>query len=170
MAVRKYIFWLTKKGVKTYKVEQKGKFDLVPYRGDEYYPGTDFEDFAKWFQKTAAIRENEYIDFCYLSDTPIDSSLFDFQTSEKSSWDKGEIDLFCKKEIRISNYEVYYSESKCFVCQNVDIYPGQTLKKLYVKCVPDFSIETIEEEDTGSEKTSILNRFYMSRLKEIGGK
>ena len=41
--------------------------------------------------------------------------------------------------------------------------------KMYLKCIPEFSVETKKKIDTGSEETSLVNRFFIDRLKELGG-
>ena len=40
---------------------------------------------------------------------------------------------------------------------------------MFLKCIPEFSVETKEKIDTGSEETSLVNRFFIDRLKELGG-
>lgn len=169
MKVRKYLFWFCRDGIRTYKVSGKGSFELVKPLGNDYFRGHDLTSFSEWFQKYASITADEYIDFCFLSDQKIESRLLKYSTREKSSWDKTEISTFCAKHIPASIYEFIYDEGKSFVCQNGNVYDSGNVRKMYVKCVPEFSVETKERVDEGSPETSMLNRYYMDRLKELRG-
>ena len=40
---------------------------------------------------------------------------------------------------------------------------------MYLKCIPEFSVETREKIDTGSEEISLVNRFHLDKLKELDG-
>lgn len=167
MEIRKYLFWMTAKGIQTYKVTQKGTFKLVYFKGEERYTDTDITKFIKWFNKYASITEDEYIDFCYLSDHPIDSSLFQYKTKEKSSWDKKEISIFCAKYMNIASYEIVIDAENSFVCQTGNLTDGDKITKIYLKCLPEFSLDTVERIDPGSEETSLLSKYFIERLKEI---
>ena len=169
MAVRKYLFWMSDKGIQTYKVVGNECFELIKFKGKDTYPDTNLDKFAKWFYEIAAIATDDYIDFCYLSDKEIDSNIFKHQTSTISSWDKKEILMFCSHFLSFENYEVAYSDENSFVCQNSDLYSDQKLKRIYLKCIPEFKIQTEKKIDKGSEETSVLNRFYREWLKEIEG-
>lgn len=169
MAVRKYLFWMTDKGIRTYKVVGKNDYELVKFMGKEINPETNLDEFAKWFYKTAGITTEDYIDFCYLSERKIDSEVFNHQTSTTSSWDKNEINVFCSKYLSIENYEVSYSEEKSFICQNSDLHSRQELKKLFLKCIPEFNIQTEEQIEEGLEETALVNQLYFEWLKELGG-
>lgn len=169
MAVRKYLFWMTDQGIRTYKVVGKSKYELIKFKGKDINPEVDLDKFAKWFYKTAAITADDYIDFCYLSEKRIDSEVFKHQTSINSSWDKKEINAFCSTYLSIENYEVFYSEEKSFVCQNSDLHKGQELRKIYLKCIPEFNIQAEEQIEEGSEETSLVNQLYFEWLKELGG-
>lgn len=118
MEVRKYLFWMTDQGIKTYKMTGKGIFELVRFKGEDMYTDTDISAFVAWFDKNASITEDEYIDFCYLSDRPVKASFFNYGTKEKSSWNKSEIGIFCDKYINLANYEVIVNKDISFVCQS----------------------------------------------------
>ena len=167
MSVRKYLFWFYDKGIKTYKVTSSGKFELLKPSGQDTYMGHDLDKFLSWFQKSAAITEDEYIDFCFLSDKKIDSPLLEYHISNKSSWDKQEIQMFMDKYVHSDSYQIFYSENASFVSQNGNIFNPDTIKKLYMKCIPEFSVETEEKIDTGSEETSLVSRYFIDKLKEL---
>lgn len=169
MAVRKYLFWKCKDGIRTYKVTQKGTFELMRPSGRDVFSDGDLTKFFAWFHKNAAITEDEFIDFCFLSEEEIESPLLNYSTTSKSSWDKQEISVFCEKYITSDTYEVVYAKDKSFICQNGNVFDKKKVKKLYVKCIPEFSIDTKEKIDTGSEETSLVNRYFIDRLKELGG-
>ena len=168
MAIRKYLFWKSKDGIRTYKVTQKGTFELMKPSGKDVFEDIDWTAFFSWFHKHAAITDDEYIDFCFLSDEKIESPLLDYCSTSKSSWDKQEIGIFCEKYIHAETYEIMYSENESFVYQSGNVL--NKVRKMYLKCIPEFSIETKEKIDTGSEETSLVNRFFIDRLKELGGK
>lgn len=172
MAIRKYLFWKNKDGIRTYKVTKKGAFELMKPSGKEVFGEDNWNDFFSWFLKSAAITEDEYIDFCFLADEEINSPLLNcsnYSSKSKSSWDKKEIEIFCEKYILADTYKIIYSEDKCFTCQNGNVLDADKVKKMYLKCIPKFSIETVEKIDTGSEETSLLNRYFRDRLKELSG-
>ena len=169
MSVRKYLFWMNQEGIRTYKVTQKGTFELMKPSGKDVYSGSNIKNFYEWFHKSAAITEDEYIDFCFLSDSEIKSALFDcdYAASTKSSWDKQEIEIFCDKYMNVKTYEVFYAEDKSFICQSGNVYDKKDIKKLYMKCVPEFSIETKEKVEAGSEETSVVNLYFIEKLKSL---
>lgn len=170
MSVRKYLFWLCDEGIKTYKVIGSGTFEILRPAGREVYKEKDLSSFFSWFHKSAAITEDEFIDFCFLSEQSIDSPLLEYTNVTKSSWDKQEIDAFCNKYMDVKNYEIYYAEDKSFVCQTGNVLRKEEIKRMYLKCIPEFSIETKEKIDAGSEETSLVNRFFIERLKELEDK
>lgn len=169
MAIRKYLFWKSKDGIRTYKVTQKGTFELMRPSGRDVFEDVDWTTFFSWFHKSASITDDDYIDFCFLSDEKIVSPLLDYSSSSKSSWDKQEIGIFCDKYLHVDTYEILYSENERFVCQSGNVLDKNKIRKMYLKCIPEFSIETKEKIDTGSEETSLVNRFFIDRLKELGG-
>lgn len=173
MVIRKYLFWKSEDGIRTYKVTQKGTFELMKPSGKAVFADCEWTKFFAWFQKSAAITEDECIDFCFLSDEKIDSPLLDysssFKSSCKSSWDKQEISIFCEKYIHADTYEVYFTDDKSFVCQNGNVFDKKNVKKIFLKCIPEFSVETKEKTDTELEETSLINRFFIDRLKELVG-
>ena len=169
MGIRKYLFWKSEDGIRTYKVTQKGTFELMKPSGKDVFLGGEWTAFFTWFHKNAAITEDEFIDFCFLSDDKIESPLLEYSTSFKSSWDKQEISAFCDKYIHADTYEILYSEDKSFVCQIGNVLDRKNVKKMFLKCIPEFSVETKEKIDAGSEETSLVNRFFIERLKELGG-
>ncbi len=169
MSVRKYLFWMTNTGIKTYKVTQKGEFELLKPAGKTMFDGCDLNQFFAWFHKSAAITEDEFIDFCFLSEEQMESPLLEYSYAKNSSWDKQEIAMFCEKYLNITNYEVFYRENQRFVCQSSDILKKENIKKLYVKCIPEFSIDEKEKNNTSSEETSLLCKYYLDKLKECLG-
>ena len=169
MAIRKYLFWKNQYGIRTYKVTQKGTFELLKPSGKDVFEDADWKNFFSWFHKSAAITEDEYIDFCFLSDEKIEFPLLDYSSSSKSSWDKQEIGIFCEKNIQADTYEIFYAEDMSFVCQSGNVLDEKNVKRMYLKCIPEFSVEAKEKVDMGSKETSLVNRFFIDKLKELGG-
>ena len=167
MSIRKYLFWITDSGIKTYKFLENGKFDMLKPNGSEIFPDTNLSVFLKWFHKSAAITSDENIDFCFLSDSLMESPELQYHTIAKSSWDKLEISMFCDQCIGLDNYKIYYTNTEYFVCQKSNIIDKTSIKEVYLKCVPEFSIDTKENVDMGNEETSLVNRYYMEWLKEL---
>ena len=167
MAVRKYLFWKSEDGIRTYKVTKGNTYELLHPLGRDIFPEKNLTDFFSWFHKSAAITEDEYIDFCFLSDEEIESPLLEYSSSSKSSWDKKEISMFCEKYISTNTCEVIYEKSKSFICQIGNVLDKRNVKKIFLKCIPEFSIDTEEKIDEGSEETSLVNRFFIEKLKEL---
>lgn len=171
MGIRKYLFWKSEDGIRTYKVTQKGTFEMMKPSGKDVFPDGEWTTFFTWFHKYAAITNDELIDFCFLSEDKLESPLLetDYSSTSKSSWDKQEINVFCDKYICADTYEILYAEDKSFVYQMGNAIDKKKVKKLYLKCIPEFSIETKEKIDMGSRETSIVNQFFIDKLKELGG-
>ena len=75
--------------------------------GENTFPNNDLNIFFKWFDKIAAITSEEYIDFCFLSEYELDNLpiLNDkYRISSKSSWNKQEIQDFCKKYLNLDTF------------------------------------------------------------------
>lgn len=160
------MFWMSEQGIQTYKVTNEGTFELIKFKGEERYTDNDISKFVIWFNKNASIAEDEYIDFCYLSDKPVVSTLFEHNIKAKSSWDKKEISIFCDKYINVANYEVIVDEERNFICQSGNLLNNSELKKIYLKCVPEFSMDTVEKIEQGSQETSLVNKYFIDMLKE----
>ncbi len=166
MTVRKYLFWLFGDGIKTYKVTEKGKFEVLRPAGRDVYEDTDLSEFFRWFQKSAAITEDEFIDFCFLSEQPIEFPLLEYMYSARSSWDKQAVGDFCRTYMNFQNFEVFYADEKCFVCQSGNVRDKAAVKRLYMKCIPEFSDDAGEVIDKAAEETSIPNRYFIEMLEE----
>ena len=168
MNIRKYLFWLEQDGIRTYKMMADKTFKLVRYHGEEICAGVDLPDFLEWFDKTASITKDEFVDFCFLADREIDISLSAYQTMEISSWNKAEILAFCRDYMGdMEACKFFYQKEKCFVCQNGNIFDEKNIKKLYVKCIPKFSCEVDEVKEGLEKKTeesSGLTKYYHEKL------
>ena len=77
--------------------EKSTEMHLLKPSGKDVFEEVDWVKFFSWFHKSAAITDDEYIDFCFLSDEKIESPLLEYNSSVKSSWDKQEIGIFCHK-------------------------------------------------------------------------
>lgn len=164
MSVKKYLFWFCDEGIKSYKVKASGAFEILRPSGREVYQSKDWNEFYTWFQSCARIVEEDYIDYCFLSQNGEDFPEIEGLTDVKSSWDKPEIHRFCKEFLGFESYEIHYGDDLKFVCQEGNIFVGDDLKKLHLKCVPEFSMETKAVAEDGSEGTSILNQYFIERL------
>lgn len=169
MEIRKYLFWMTDKGIKTYKTAGKGDFELIKFRGEDIYADSDLVKFAEWFNKMASIAADEYIDFCYLSDKPVDFPEVSYGTRAKSSWNRQEISLFCDRYVNIENYEIVIDAGHRFTCQSGNIYDESAIKRIYLKCVPEFVLEseTVTKTDSGLGETSLVNKYFIDMLREL---
>lgn len=172
METRKYLFWITDKGIQTYKMTGKGDFELIKFKGEDIYTDTDFLKFMGWFNKAASIAADEYIDFCYLSDKPVEFPEFSYGTQAKSSWNSHEISHFCDDYVNIENFKIVIDEEHCFTCQSGNIFETDAIKKIYLKCIPEFVFEVQEGTKTESkiEKTSLVNRYFIDMLRELDKK
>ncbi len=170
MEVRKYLFWMTDRGIQTYKVSYDGNFELIRFRGEDIYASTDFLKFVEWFNKMASIARDEYIDFCYLSDNPVEFPAFTYDTKARSTWNQREISSFCSKYINVTNYEVIIDVEHSFVCQSGNVFDKEKVKKIYLKCIPEFIFETTQKADLKSEETSLVNKYFIDMLRELDEK
>ena len=166
MGVRKYLFWESEEGVRTYKVSSKGSYDLMKPLGKECFTGGSWEKFFLWFHKTAAITGDEFIDFCFLSENELDFPELKYCLAAKSSWDKEEIVSFCEKQVCSDSFEIFYAPQSSFVHQIGNCTNPKNVKKLYLKCYPEFSMEIKVNEKNTPEETSVVNRYFMDMLAE----
>lgn len=172
MENRKYLFWITDKGIQTYQVTSKGSLELIKFKGEDIYAGTNLLKFMEWFDKMASIAADECIDFCYLSDKPVQFPEFSYGTQARSSWNREEIRSFCDKYANIDNCEIVIDEEHCFTCQSGNIFDKSTIKRIYLKCIPEFSFEVEEDVkiDSKPEETSLVNRYFIEMLRELDKK
>lgn len=172
MEIRKYLFWITDKGIQTYRMTSKGDFELIKFKGEDTYTDTELLKFVEWFNKTASIAADEYIDFCYLSDRPFEFPKFSYGTQAKSSWNRHEISCFCDNYVGIENFEIVIDEEHRFTCQSGNIFNKDTIKRIFLKCIPEFVFEVEEITKTKSkpEKTSLVNQYFIDMLRELDKK
>lgn len=168
MSIHKYLFLLAEKGIKTYRAREGYPYELVKYKGETFYKGGNLDAFLQWFFKTASIVQDDRIDFCFLSEKPIESRVFSYPHDKVSSWNKKQISEFCDIEFGDTNYQIMIDENtSCFIHQKSNIYGEAEIKKMYLKCVPDFSLEIEQESDDEDRETSILCRYFMDALNKI---
>ena len=173
MGVRKYLFWKSSDGIKTYKVTDDGKAELMmPHGKDTYRNKDDLSKYSDWFCKAAGFTSDDLIDFCYLYENEADENLPELKignaASAKSSWSLPEIKLFCEQYIKDVNvYQVFYdTKGNSFCQQRVNNYDDTKIKKLFVKCIPELLVEMPEKISTGSEDTSVLYDYFMEEQKK----
>lgn len=170
MGIHKYLFLLTEEGIKTYRVREGLDFpyELVKYKGEASYKGDNLDAFFPWFFRTASIVQDDRIDFCFLSDKPMESRVFSYLQDKVSSWNKVEVLKFCEEIFGDTNYQIMIDENtSCIIHQKSNIYEGTDIKKMYLKCIPDFSPETEEQPDAEDGETSILCRYFMDALNRV---
>ncbi len=173
MAVHKFIFWISEKGIKTYRVKKNDNYELIRYQGNDSFPNSDLKFFfdSDWFTDIAAIAEDDSIDFCFLSGRKEEVPNFAYMTEQKSSWNQEEIQKFCEKFIRADNYKIIADSEnaeKIFVCQTGNIYEKNQITDIYLKCVPEFAMEEDGSDNMSSEEdTSILYRYYKGLLNKL---
>lgn len=172
MAVRKYLFWKGQEGIKTYKVVAKGKFELLRPFGKEYFPGEDWDKFIEWFEKNAAITDDENIDFCFISEAVfIPHFSIEYTTVEISTWDIEEIETFCEEYMHIGNCEIHFSSGKKYIRQ-ISNLSKKGMKALYVCNLPELSERNVpsidEKKELSAEAPSILTQYFKDNLKALG--
>ena len=168
MVIHKYLFFLAEEGIKTYRAREGHPYELVKYKGETLYKGDNLDAFFLWFFKTASIVHDDRIDFCFLSEKPIESRVFSYLHDKVSSWNKKQVSEFCEKEFEDTNYQIMIDENtSCMIHQKSNIYEGAEIKKMYLKCIPDFSLEIEQESDADDGETSILCRYFMDALNKV---
>lgn len=166
MAVHKFMFWISDKGIQTYRI-RNNVYELNRYRGNDFFPGSDIKRFfaSDWFDDISSIGEDDSIDFCFLSEIPIVFPELKYMKNAKSSWNKKDILDFCGKYIKADNYKVITANGNSFVCQTGNIYDKDQVTEMYLRCIPDFSMDEHEPANEVTEEgTSILYRYYKNLL------
>ena len=94
MAVHKFMFWISDKGIQTYRI-RNNVYELNRYRGNDFFPGSDIKRFfaSDWFDDISSIGEDDSIDFCFLSEIPIVFPELKYMKNTKSSWNKKDISM-----------------------------------------------------------------------------
>ena len=178
--VHKCIFLITTDGIRGYRMTGDSGYEPVRYKGEPLYESNDFDRFLyDWFWEVEAVEKDDRIDFCILSEEPMESGIFSDPDLKQymngtSSWNKKAVLDFCKAEMSGSNCELIVDENRHFMVQNADIYNDSGLRQFYLKCIPD-DMEEMEEEKKISvaeegtpepEETSVLCRFFIEALNE----
>lgn len=167
MAIHKYLFFISEEGIKTFRVSSASDYELVKFRGETIYNEGGLSDFFEWFNRIASVASDDMIDYCFLSQKPIDFPDFEYLKNKVSSWDKNEVITFCKKNLAVRNYEIIVDSESSFVCQVANVYNRDNIEKLYLKCIPNFSMQIEEKFDSGSEETSILCQYFRDMLNNL---
>ena len=95
-----------------------------------------------------------------------------YRISSKSSWNKQQIQVFCKKYLSLDTFKVFWSKDNSSIIQSTNVFDEKKIKTLFIKCVPEFSIETDTIGFSSQEKTSKfdLNRFCVDMLNSFRNK
>lgn len=167
MVIHKYIFFINDKGITTYRVRNNSVYEIVRYKGEKLCKDKDIKKFFQWFEKTASIACDDEIDFCFLSEQPIESLSISYPTPKLSSWKQDDILGFCQSIIGIKNYEILVDEKHKFVCQISNLINNDDTEKLYLKCIPEICFEQKKLEQENFVETSILCRYFIERLNDL---
>ena len=167
MEIRKYLFLITQRGIKTYKYNGAMDFQLIKYRGEEAYPGNNLSDFMVWFEKMASIAKDEDIDFCFLSDEPVEIDSTAYRMQENSTWTKVDVQQFIEGEVGLTTFKVKIDQVSSFVCQNGNVFDKENVKSMFLKCYPSFSDNVLEESSDEKQKINPLYDYYKRKLKEL---
>lgn len=169
MGKHKYLFLIEKdRFIKTYRYNNHD-FELVKYMGEEKYDSDDIKSFFEWFMKMASIASDDYIDFCFISDSPINLDDFKFTNVDYSTWTKEKIIDFCNKHIDRQIYEFKVNENIAFVCQEKNLFNKDDIQTMYIKCFPEFNIgkKGKDKNVDNSREISLLSRYFTDKLKQL---
>lgn len=174
MAIRKYMFVISYNGIKTYDAKDDKQYELLRPRGEESFPYGNMKEFFEWFDRVAAIAKDDLIDFCFLSEIPeiqIEAQIE--AVSSKlgkgiSSWSKDEVIRFCENNLKTENFEIVTDKDVRFTIQRTNMYNKESIKNLYLKCIPEFSMtdEDNEGQELGGE-TNVLYQYFKNALSRI---
>ena len=167
MAVHKYIFYIDDGGIRTYKFKNHSEYENFKYKGESICKEKDMKVFYQWFEKAASIAIDDGVDFCFLSERPIETLLFNYTAEKVSSWNQDDILQFCQSEIGEKNYEIVMDEERKFVCQISNVLDKNSVKKLYLKCFPEFEFKKKEITNDVSDEISLLSRYFREKLNEL---
>lgn len=169
MAVHKLMFWISDKGIQTFRI-RNNVYELNRYQGNDYFPKSDLKSFfdSDWFNDISSIGEDDNIDFCFLSEIPIVLPEFQYGMESRSSWSKEDIMTFCEKYTEVENYKVLTADGNSFVCQTGNIYGRNQITEMYLRCIPEFSMDEHKTKDEiPEEETSVLYRYYKGLLAKL---
>lgn len=165
MAIHKYIFYIDDRGIRAYRACGNNEFEVVRYMGEEICKESSLDEYFKWFDNVASIAPDDSVDFCFLSNIQITQPQLEYPSDMKSSWTKDEVIYFCQNVIAEKNCEISVADGIQFVCQVSNIYDKKSIEKIYLKCVPEFSLTEIKkQEETISKDQSVLYRYYREKL------
>lgn len=167
MVIHKYIFFIDDNGIRTYKYKDNSIFEIFKYKGEVIYKNRDKKSFYEWFEKAASIAIDDKIDFCFLSNKPIETEFLKYTTKKISSWSKESIINFCNNYIKENNYEIIIDDTHKFISQVSNIYNKDSIDKLYLKCFPEFRFENNEISKVNDEETSVLSKYFIEILNDL---
>lgn len=172
MSLRKYLFYFSGDKIRIFKPISEGVFETMRYKGEDAFPSKDWKTFYEWFSRAASIASDDYIDYCFLSDEPWTLPEFSQKRKSVSSWNKREIYAFCNNYVTSESYEICYDGIHGMVNQKGNVADKKSVKKIYLKCVPEFTVQieaelVREQPETAESEISPLSRYYREQVKKI---
>ncbi|WP_042462059.1 hypothetical protein [Neobacillus dielmonensis] len=162
----KYLFFIQQEKIKTYQFRDH-QFELVPYKGDDYYTFSEDMPFWQWWKKTASFfEETDTVDFCFLHDPEDYAFTEEFPVSEINSWTIEEVENFLNQHSKYTVLRDKTWKKKLVSAASMD--EGLS-NNVYATFYPEQLTESQlpEEKENLEERTEqgILASYYKEKTK-----
>lgn len=175
MIIHKYLFFVEENQACVYSYnEEKREFKCETNQGEKKFPiSNEFWDW--WIEAASFNKQNDYVDFCFITDRDYDFINHDFNKVNKSIWKNSAIERFFMTEIEYSNIRLKNEEetiTKSYEKSNGQFFDN-SIRIFFTNILLDEKVNNsskcnrnIEES---SEEISDFARYFRNKIKEESG-
>lgn len=172
MMIHKYLFFGEEDKVMVYIFNEKNQeFSCETNQGEKRFPISD--DFWKWWIETASFnKQNDCVDFCFISDRNYDFINHNFNKANTSIWKNSVIEKFFITEVEYSHIRLKNEEQT--VTKSYDkgnnIFSDNSIRIFYTNIyLENKSITKLKVDnniDENDEELSDLARYFINKTKQ----
>lgn len=170
MVIHKYLFFVEEDQVMVYILNGK-EFDCETNQGEKRFPvSNDFWDW--WIEAASFNKENDCVDFCFISDRNYDFINHNFYKAEESIWKNSIIEKFFMtkieySQIRLKNEEQtitksYHKGNTPFSDNSIRIF----YTNIYLENKSRNKLNVDKNTDENDEEISDLARYFINKTKQ----
>lgn len=167
MIIHKYLFFVEENQVCVYYYNQeKREFKCETNQGEKRFPiSSDFWNW--WIEASSFNKQNDCVDFCFISDKNYDFFKHNFNKANKSIWTNSIIEKFFITEIEYSHIRLKNEEGT--IIKSYDkgnkAFSDNSIKIFFTNIHLDDIKEKIPESDN-SEEISDFARYFRNKIKK----
>lgn len=152
----------------------EGEFELLPFKGEEFYE-MDGESFWVWWERaTSYIASSDTVDFCFISNKSIEFYQKNFSKVPETTWTLEEIKKFLKEQFSNTKIKLKYTNGSSQEEINFPTVPeffsNMESQELLITTIPapirDFT-KKIRQKNNKEEKENPLRDYYVEQLHNL---